>query len=300
MINNDAATLQHFVETWEREIVDYVEKYKDNMTSRNVLHVRNVGADTAIDVVTNYDRTGPAAQIVAKGTVPKSMGLSATDTKHDIYQIATGFHIAQKDLSIDPKLKNRLIDIAMRDIHRKEDDITINGVTNLNLNGIVDAAQANSNGKIVETGASGNDADNAGKWSGETGTDIYDDINEAIGKIDDEFEPVFLLGRKSDLRYTNRMDSERQPYWKTIAPLFDMKENSRDWLWKSGWFTAGKVYVTPGDDFMAGELVVSENAKIDMLYNGGLGPGKNYYFELSEWVVPEFHNNDAFVEIAVT
>ncbi|KAB3541833.1 MAG: hypothetical protein C5617_009105 [ANME-2 cluster archaeon] len=90
MIKNDAAIIEHFVEAWEREIVDYVERYKDNMTARNVLPVRNVGADIAIDVVTNYDRTGPGAQIVAKGAVPDSMGLKATDTKHDIFQISTG------------------------------------------------------------------------------------------------------------------------------------------------------------------------------------------------------------------
>lgn len=293
MIGNDAATLQHFVETWEREIVDYVEKYKDNMTSRNVMHVRNVGADVAIDVVTNYDRTGPGAQITAKGAVPKSMGLSASDTKHDIYQIATGFHISKKDLNLDPKQKNRLVDIAMRDIHRKEDDIVINGVTNLNLNGIVDAAAANSNGTITA-------GTNAGAWSGETGTDIYDDINSALALMDDEFDPEYLLGKRTDLLYLNRMDSERQPYWKTIAPLFDMKEGDRSWIWNSNHFAANKVYLTPGDDFMAGELVVSENATIDVLYNGGMGPGKNYYFEVSEWVVPEFHNNDAFVEIEIT
>ena len=51
---------------------------------------------------------------------------------------------------------------------------------------------------------------------------------------------------------------------------------------------------------MAGELVVSENATIEPLYNGGLGPGKNFYFEIGEWIVPEFHNNDAFVEIDIT
>lgn len=299
MIQNDAATLQHFVETWDREIADYVERYKDNMTSRNVMHVRNVGKDTAIDVVTNYDRTGPAAQIVAKGAVPKSMGLSASDTKHDIYQIATGFHISAKDISLEPSTKNRLIDIAMRDIHRKEDDITLNGVTALNLNGVVDAAQANSNGKITASSASGSDTDNAGAWSGETGTDIYDDINTALSKMDDEFVPAYLLGKRTDLLYLNRMDSERQPYWKTIAPLFDKKEGDRSWLWNSNWLTAGKVYVVP-KDFMAGELVVSENASIKPLYNSGLGPGSNYYFEISEWVVPEFHNNDAFVEIAIT
>lgn len=292
MISNDAATLQHFIESFDREIVDYVEAYKDNMTSRNVLHVRHVGADTAIDTVTNYDRTGPDAQIVAKGAVPKSMGLSAKDTKHDIYQIATGFHISQKDLNLDPKLKNRLIDIAMRDIHRKEDDITVNGVTALNLNGIADAAAANANGTITA-------GTNAGAWTGETGTDIYDDINTALGLMDDDFEPAFILGKRSDLLNLNRMDSERQPYWKQIAPLFGKREGDQSWIWGTNHLAAGKVYLIP-KDFMAGELVVSENPKIDMLYNGGLGPGKNYYFELSEWVVPEFHNNDAFVEIVIT
>lgn len=292
MISTDAATLQHFVENWEREIVDYVKRYKDNMTSRNVLEVRNVGADVAIDVVTNYDRTGPGAQITAKGAVPETMGIKASDTKHDIFQISTRFKISQKDLTLDPSTKNRLIDIAMRDIHRKEDDVAINGVTNLNLSGIVTAAQANSNGKITA-------ATNAGKWSGETGTDIYDDINTALGKMDDEFEPTYLLGRRTDLLYLNRMDSERQPYWKTIAPLFNKKEGDRSWIWNSNYITAGKVYLV-AKDFMGAELVVSENATIDALYNGGLSPGKNYEFEIGEWVVPEFHNNDAFVEIAIT
>lgn len=292
MISNDAATLQHFVEEWTREIADYVERYKDNMTSRNVMEVRNVGADVAIDVATNYDRTGPDAQIIAKGAVPKSMGLSASDTKHDIYQIATGFHISQKDLSLDPASKNRLIDIAMRDIHRKEDDVTINGVTALNLNGIADAAAANANGTITA-------GTNAGAWSGETGTDIYDDINTALGLMDDEFEPAFLIGKRTDLLYLNRMDSERQPYWKTIAPLFNKKEGDRSWIWNTNHLAAGTVYLIP-KDFMAGELVVSENASITPLYNGGMGPGRNFYFEIAEWIVPEFHNNDGFVSIAIT
>jgi hypothetical protein len=292
MITHDAATLQHFVEEWTREIADYVEKYKDNMTSRNVMETRNVGADVAIDVVTNYERTGPDAQITAKGAVPKSMGLSASDTKHDIFQIATGFHISQKDLNLDPAAKNRLIDIAMRDIHRKEDDVTINGVTNLNLNGIADAAAANANGTITA-------GTNAGAWSGETGTDIYDDINTALGLMDDEFEPAFLIGKRTDLLYLNRMDSERQPYWKTIAPLFNKKEGDRSWIWNTNHLAAGTVYLIP-KDFMAGELVVSENASITPLYNGGMGPGRNFYFEIAEWIVPEFHNNDGFVSIAIT
>lgn len=292
MIGTDAAVLNHFVEAWEREIVSYVEKNKDNMTSRNVLAGRDVGADIAIDVVTNYDRTGPGAQITAKGAVPKSMGVKSDDTKHDIYQISTGFHISEKDLKLDPKSKNRLIDIALRDIHRKEDDMALNGVTAINLNGIADAAAANSNGTITAS-------TNAGAWSGETGTDIYDDINTALGLMDDEFEPVYLIGKRTDLLNINRMDSERTPYWKSIAPLFNMKESDRSWMWVTNHLPAGKVYMVP-KDFMAGEMVVSENVSIAPLYNGGMGPGRNYYFEIGEWVVPEFHNNDAFVEIEIT
>lgn len=292
MISNDAATLQHFVEAWDREIVDYVEKYKDNMTARNVLPIRNVGADVAIDVVTNYDRTGPGAQIVAKGAVPDSMGVEASSTNHNIFQISTGFSISQKDLKLDPSSQNRLIDIAMRDIHRKEDEICLNGVTAYNIAGITTAAAANANGTITA-------ASNAGAWSGETGTDIYDDINTGLGLMDDDFDPVHLIGKRTDLLYVNRMDSERQPYWKTVAPLFDKPEGDRSWLWNTNQLAAGTVYMAP-KDFMAGELVVSENPTIEPLYNGGLGPGKNYFFEVSEWVVPEFHNNDAFVKIVIT
>jgi uncharacterized linocin/CFP29 family protein len=293
MISSDAATLQHFVEAWEREIVDYVEKYKDNMTARNVLTIRNVGADVAIDVVTNYDRTGPGAQIVAQGAVPESMGVKTSATKHDIFQISTGFSISKKDLTLDPTSKNRLIDIAMRDIHRMEDEICLNGVTRYNISGLITAAAANANGTITA-------GTNKGAWDGsDTGTDIYDDINTALGLMDDDFDPMYLLGKRTDLLYVNRMDSERQPYWKTIAPLFDKPEGNRSWLWNTNQLAAGTVYMAP-KDFMAGELVVSENPTIEQLYNGGLGPGKNYFFEISEWVVPEFHNNDAFVKLVIT
>lgn len=294
MIKNDAAIMRHTIEAWDREIIDYAKKYKDNMTSRNVMHVREVGADTAFDNVTSIDRTGPGAQIIAKGTPPSPGGFSVTSKNHEIYQIGWGFKLSEKDMKLDPTAHNRLIDIGLREIHRKEDDITLNGVTNLNITGLIGAAQANTNGTITN-------GTNAGAWNGSDGTaDIYDDINTAMGLMDDEFDSKLLLGKKTDLLYTNRMDSERQPYWKTIAPLFDLKENDRSWMWKSGFFTPGKVYLTPGKDFMAGELVVSENPKIDVLYNGGLSPGKNYEFEISEWVVPEFHNNDAFVEIDIT
>ena len=299
MIENTGATIDHFVEEWTREIEVYAKKYKDNMTARNIMDIRYVGADVAIDVVTKYDRTGTGAQVLAKGAVPKSMDITGSNVNHEIYQIGLGFNITQKDLNLDPMRYNRTIDLALREIHRKEDDLTLNGVTNINVTGMVDAAEANSNGKIVASGAAGNDSNNKGAWSGEADTDIYDDILTADSKLDDDFNLSYLVGCKSDLRYLWRLDALRNPYRKLSAPLFGADETSVDWMWTTNHIAAGNVYAIT-KDFVAGELVISENPSIVPLYNGGLGPGRNYYFEIAEWLVPEFHNNDGFVEIAIT
>lgn len=290
MIANDAAIPQHFVEAWEAEIVLYIEKYKDNMVARQVLEQRNVGEDVDIDVVQKYERTGPGAQITAKGSAPESMGLKTSTVKHEVYQIATGFHIHRRDLSSSPKTKNRLVDIAMRDIHRAEDDFALNGSSAHNVNGIVDAAVLNSNGKIT-TGT------NKGAWTGETGTDIYDDINSAIALMDDDFEPAYLVGCRADLLNLNRMDSERQPYYKTVSGLFGKTdEKDKSWMMMTNHVSTGKVYVVP-KDFMAGEFVIGENAHIIDDYP--MEKGQNFWIELTSWVVPEIHQNDAYVEIAI-
>jgi len=291
MIETDAAIPSHFVEVWDAEIELYIEKYKDNMVARQILEQRAVGEDVQIDVVQKYDRTGPGAQITAKGAAPESMGLSVATVNHEVYQIATGFHINRKDLTSDPKSKNRLVDIAMRDIHRAEDDFALNGSSAHGVNGIVAAAVLNSNGRITSS-------TNKGKWSGETGTDIYDDINSAIALMDDDFEPAFLVGARSDLLNLNRMDSERQPYYKTVSGLFGKTdEKDKSWMIMTNHLATGKVYVIP-KDFMAGEFVIGENAHIIDDYP--MQAGQNFWIELTAWVVPEMHQNDAFVEIAIT
>ena len=288
MIQNDAAILEHFIEEWERKIVLYVERFKDNMAARNVLSVRNVGEDVAIDVVQNYDATGPDASVVAKGIIPKTFGVSVTSAKHEIFQIATGFNINAKDLKLGKELQSNHVDIAMRKLHRAEDNFALNGNTTLNVNGIVQAAVANSNGKITTS-------TNAGKWAGETGTDIYDDINSAIALMDGDFEPAYLIGNRTDLLKLNRVDSERLPYYKSVSGLFGkMNENDKSFMFMTNHIAAGKVYVIP-KDFLAGEFVVAENPHV---VEYAIGPGQNYHFEVIAWVVPEMHQNDAFVEIA--
>lgn len=296
--DNLEAILKQNLQVWSREMFDYVEKNKDNMTSRNILAQRTIGASAEIDTVVTYDRTGPGAQIIAKGAVPEKNSVKTALSHHVMYQIATGFTINAKDLKLDPKLKNRLVDIGMRDIHRLEDEFAMFGSAKHGVTGIVGAAQKNENGKIVAAGAAGKDVNNNGSWYGEAGTDIYDDLNTAIGMMDGEAKPAYLIGTRTALRTLYKMDSERTPYYKTIAPLFGKKnENDTSWMWETAvkGMTDDKVYLVP-KDFMFGEYVVSENPR---LVSYALSAGENYPIEIISWSCPEIHNANGFVELAI-
>lgn len=295
---NDVSTIQQrAIEVWNKEILNYVEQHKDNMTARNVLAQRKLSPSVEIDVVTTFDRTGPGAQITAKGAAPDKIGSKASYDYHSMYQIATGFNITAKDMKLDPSLKNRLIDIAMRDIHRAEDAFAIFGEDKLGVKGIVGAAQANGNGKIVASGASGTEVNNSGAWTGEIGTDIYQDVNAAIGLLDGEYEATYLLGNRKSMNCLTRLNPERVPYYKELSGLFGKKnEADKSWMWTNDTIADGVVYVV-AKDFMAGEYVVSENPRI-VPY--ALAPGENYPFEVISWSAPEIHVDEAFVEIAIS
>jgi len=297
MIQNDAAILEHFVEVWEKIIPQWVDEHKQNLSARNIIHRRDVGADITIDVVEKYDKTGQGAEITAKGAVPKTFGMKTESENFSIHQIATGFNISVKDLKIAPEAKTRMVEIALNNIHEKEDDIAINGSTEHNITGIVDAAQANANGKIVASGASGNDINNKGKWAGETGTDIFTDVADGIGFLDSKYKPSYLVGNRLDIRYLFHKDSERNMYYEDMGILFgktDPKDTS--WIWKSDWITRGKVYIVSKDTMVA-DFVVSEDPGI-VTY--AMAPGQNYPIEVYSWSETEIYANEGFVEIAIT
>jgi hypothetical protein len=297
MIQNDAAILQHFVEVWEKVIPTWVDEHKQNLTARNILHRRDVGADVTIDVVESYDKTGQGAQITAKGAVPDTFGLKTTSENFTIHQIATKFNINVKDLKVSPESKARLVEIALNNIHEKEDDIALNGSTAHNITGIIAAAQANANGKIVASGASGDDINNKGKWSGETGTDIFTDVADAISFMDSKYKPSYLVGNSMDIRYLYHKDSERNMYFEDMGILFNKKNPSdTSWIWSSDHVARGKVYVVCKDT-MVGDFVVSEDPGI-VTY--ALAPGQNYPIEVYSWSETEIYANEGFVEIAIT
>lgn len=296
MIQNDAAILEHFVEEWKKVIPQWVDEHKQNLTARNILHRRDVGADITIDVVEKYDRTGQGAEITAKGSVPKTFGMKTTSENFSIHQIATGFNISVKDLKISPESKTRMVEIALNNIHEKEDDIALNGSTVHNITGVVGAAQANANGKIVNASASGNDINNKGKWSGETGTDIFTDVSDGIGFLDSKYKPSYLVGNSLDMRYLYHKDSERNMYYEDMGILFG-KTNPKDtsWIWASDWITRGKVYIVSKDTMVA-DFVVSEDPGI-VTY--AMAPGQNYPIEIYSWSETEIYANEGFVEINI-
>lgn len=286
MIQTDAAggILKRKAEVWEAEILNYREKFSDNMVGRKILSVRKAGADAEIDVVTQYDRQGKGAIVAAKGVVPSGSKVSVKSTSHDIYQILDGFSLHEKDMNIDPKLKNREIDLCMRNIHREEDNLVINGDTTLNLNGIADVS---SNNQITTS-------TNHGAWDGTEANDIHADFISAIVLIDSDFEVSFVVGNPTDINYLNTLDSERQPYWKTLIDLFQGAKKKQDFMFKTNRATAGTVYLGPTDP-LAAELVVSENPTVRTL---PMQPGGNFPVEIYEWVTPEIHNTDSMAEIA--
>ncbi|MDP8238345.1 MAG: hypothetical protein P9X24_04590 [Candidatus Hatepunaea meridiana] len=288
MLTRDAlgSITDHSVEVWKQVVANYIEKHSDNMISRQILDVRKVGTDAGIDVVTTYDaRDSAYAKICAKGTVPSGSGVSVGTTKYEIYQILDGFDIHEKDLELDPKLKARNIDMCTRNIHRKEDDVVVNGETALNLDGIAD---------IVPSGNKITTSTNAGAWSGTEANDIYQDVLVAIGMLDTDFEPSWILGHPTDINYLNGMDSERIPYWKTVIDLFKGAKTKDDFMKKSNRCTEGTVFIGCKDE-KAGELVVSEELTVKAL---PMQRGRVYPVELYEWVTPEFHTADAYAQIA--
>lgn len=297
MISNDAAILQHYVEEWKKVIPLWVDTHKQNLTARNILHRRDVGAEVTIDVAEKYDKTGPGAQITAKGTAPKTFGIKTTNTPFEIHQIGTGFNISAKDLKASPLAKSRLVEIALSEVHEKEDDVALNGSTEHNITGIVAAAQANENGKIVASGASGNDINNKGKWSGEAGTDIFTDVSEGIGLLASKFKPTHLVGNSRDMRYLYHKDSERNCYYLDMGILFGKTDpNDVSWIWQTDHLARGKVYITCNDT-MAADFVVSEDPDV---ISYPMVPGQVYPIEVSSWSETEIYANEAFVEIDIT
>jgi len=285
-LSTDAAggILKNKAEQYTAEILKYREKFSDNMVARSIFSIRRAPKNILTDIVQTHERQGRGAVVAASGVIPSGSKTSVKSTAFPVYQILDGFVLTEKDMQIDSKLKSRNVDLCMRNIHKTEDDLAINGDTTLNLNGIADVS---SNNQITTS-------TNHGNWDGSESNDIHADFISAIVLMNSEYDPSFVVGNPVDINYLNTLDSERQPYWKTLIDLFPGATKKESFIYKSNRVTAGTVYIGPMDP-RAAELVVVENPTVRTL---PIQSGGNYPVELFEWVTPEIHDSDSMAEIA--
>lgn len=294
---------EEVVTAWVQTIDDYELNYRPELIARNILPYREVGPQIDIDAITHIQTTSGRAGIVAKGASPDPIQIAAGVEKFEMYQIASGFYINQRDLNKTqgPVMKTAEINEVMAKIHATEDYVAVNGDSTLGITGIVGAAHANTRGKVLATAgsATGNDVVNMGAWdsSGDT-LDPYEDILNAIKFMDPRFKPWGLIADRATIRNLDKTDSERVPFSDYIGKLFGKPEGDRSWMIESQFTPAGYAYVIPYSP-QAAEFVVSQ--EIDIADDYPKEKGGNFWIEIGEWVSPiEIHAKESFVEIDTT
>ena len=292
-----------WVTNFTKRITLYTQVYGDNMMARQIVARRSLPSTDDIDVVLKYKDAGQNAEIVAKGSVPGTIGTFAENVKYDVFSFATSFIINERDLARDPEMQARNIDLGMRYLHRLEDDVVINGNSTYGIVGLDGVAALNEAGKVVASGATGNDVDNKGAWDGsetDAAMDPYEDVLNALARIDDKFanSQMFLLGRRSEMIGMWRKDAKRDPFLPQIASLLTGNENDRSFLKFSDAVPSGYAYLVCKDSLFA-EMVHAQDIAIDANYPRQ--KGGNYYVEMREWLIPlETHATGGVVELAIT
>ena len=288
---------------WQKRLNMTQQALKDNLLARNLLPVRELPTTVDIDRVTRVEGSGGNASIhatiTAVGSVPETtdIGVGTEDFKQ--YQISLGFNVTGRELMQDPALKNSKVDWCTRNIHRLEDYVFFNGDAKNNIVGLQTRAQSNPNGKIVASGASGSDANNVGAWAGTDATiDIYHDINEAMSRIGDNFanSPMYLVGKRADLKYIRDLDDMRKSYADEIMDLFGAN-SVNDFLRYSSYCPTGYVYIVAKNPEIA-EFTMSQPLIVDTDFPKE--KGNIYWTELREIVNPyQCYDLEGSVEIAI-
>lgn len=291
----DSAILAQWVTNWEKEIKDYVDRNKDKIVGRAVLPTRTVGPEIQFDVVTHFDRTGPGAQILAKGQPPQGSGMKASNVPFEMFQVVDGVLFNDKDLKLYPKGKPNMMDAIMKSINHRENIATVFGDAPHAIKGIKGLAEANTAGVFTAI---------KGPWDGSGAKrDIYEDLVNAKAYLKSKFsKPRFLLGNALDLNHLlARMDvTMTEKYWQECAAIFGKKSTDPLDSWAievvDEVLPRGYVYMTTFDP-EAAEFVISENPTLRPAIQQ---PGGNLWTEIYEWIGFEGHDAGGFVKIKIT
>ena len=286
---------------WVQAINDWELNYRNELTARTVMPYRSIGPQMDIDATSHHMSTSGLADFVAKGATPTPITMKTAVEKNEMFQIATGFFVNERDLAKaeGATMKQAELNACLQMIHAREDYTLLNGNTELGISGIVTKAHANTRGKIVASGASGAEMNNMGAWDGTDDTrDPYEDVANAVSMMDYRFKPYALLADRATIRYLNMKDSERIPFAEDMGPLFGKPEGDRSWMIESQFTPTGYCYLVPYNP-QAGEFISSQ--EIDIKDDYAQMPGGNFYIELKEWCNPAaIHSPNAYVEIRTT
>jgi hypothetical protein len=295
----------NFTATFYDYINEWYDINLDNQMARKCTVVTQVPDTTENYEINKIDYTSDDVIPSSKRTPGVEVTIGSHSEQTPLWRWAEYFVMNEDDLAKDPMLQRRYIEGCMSKIYRGEDKVWFAGRTVNNITGVDTAAGANSNGKVVASGASGADTNNIGAWlTSDTNRDIYEDLRVARGKLDSKYRTnlknLFLIGSAASMDAFWQKDpysDNSEPIYRSVGPLFGRTPDDTSWMVTNDQVTSGYVYIVTKNR-EAAELIQARGVTIDDNYPRK--PIKNFEVHLYQDVGISFHDNNAFVEVAIT
>lgn len=297
----------NFTQTFYEVINEFIDSSIDNQMARRLLTKKPVPDTTEEYAITKVDFSTEEVVPKARSAAPENITMGAGEDFYRIYRWPTGFTLNEQDLAKHPALQSWHVQACTSKIYRAEDKAFYSGHAGTNITGFKTASEANTNGKIVASGASGSDTNNNGAWlTSDTSRDIYEDVRVARGKLDPKYRAklnqLYLVGNPDS------MDAlwQKDPYSdgsttiaESVAPLLGRSKTASpvEWAIVNDQIADGYVFLICKDP-QAAELVVAKEITIDDRYP--MQPIGNFQIAIYQDMGIAIHDNNAFVEIVIT
>jgi hypothetical protein len=297
----------NFIETFYDVIKIWQDVNLDNQMARKLLAFRGLNETTEEYEVQKLDISGEEVVPSAKNQPGQKMTVGMGTDFDKIWRWPIGFELNEADLAKDPRLQAWHVEACTAKIYRAEDKAFFAGFAANNIAGFQAAARANPNGKIVASGASGNDVNNGGAWLvSDTSRDIYTDIRNARAKLKAKYrttlQNIFLAGNADSLDALWDKDpysDQSQRIFESVAPLFGRRPEDpvNSWAIVNDQIDDGYVYLVVKNPEVA-ELLEAKAIAIDDNYP------RKAIGNLEVWIYEDvgisIKDSQGFVEIAVT
>ena len=295
-----------FMAVWQNAINEWMDRNLDNQLARQVTEVTQVDSTVEQYEISKIDFTGDDVVPKAKNTPGEEVTLGAASELTSIWRWSDSFMVHEDDLAKSPTLRTRYVEACIAKIFRGEDKVWYNGRSANNIPGMKSSAEANPNGKVVASGATGSDTNNIGAWlTSDTNRDIYEDLRVARGKLGTKYRSalrdLYLVGNASSLDALFQKD----PYSdastliaQSVAPLFGRTGSDPvgSWAVVNDQIDDGYVFLV-AKNREAAELIQARAPTIDDNYPRK--PIGNLEVHIYQDVGMAFHDPEAFVEINI-